>query len=359
MALRIHWFLPSHGDGRELTRRKGTKSVQRPPTVGYLGQVARAADEVGFDCVLVPSGLFCEDPWLVSAALCAQTTRLRFMVALRPGFVAPTLVAQMAATLQRMSGGRLAFNIVVGGDADELRRYGDWLDHDRRYERAAEFLTVIRQAWHDGPADFEGEHYRVAGAMVARPAETFPEVFLGGSSEGAQRTAVQHADVYLAWGEGPQAAGERVAKFRAQAGEIGPTPRVGTRFNVITRDTADEAWAEADRLIRELDPEMVAAAQKRFQRSESEGQRIMAGLHGGRTDALEIAPNVWAGYGLVRPGAGTALVGSHEEVADRIAEYHSLGIEDLILSAQPHVEEAYRFGEGVLPLLRERGVVAR
>lgn len=359
MALRVHWFLPSHGDGRDLTRRKGANTIQRQPTVEYLGQVARAADGLGFDCVLVPFGIFCEDPWLVSAVLSRETSRLRFMIALRPGVSSPTLVAQMAATFQRISGNRLALNIVAGGDADEQRRYGDWLGHDQRYERAEEFLTICRQAWQGKPSDFTGEYYRMAGAMVARSAVPFPEVFLGGASEAAQRAAVRHAETYLSWGEPPPQAAERVEKFRARAAEHGRELRVGVRFNVISRDSAEEAWAEADRLISRVDPELVAQAQRRFSQSESEGQRIMARLHGGRTDALEIYPNVWAGYGLVRPGAATALVGSHEEVADRVAEYYALGAHDLILSGQPHVEEAYRFGEGVLPLLRELGLLGQ
>lgn len=355
----MHWFLPSHGDGRDLTRRKGADTVQRDPTVEYLAQVARAADALGFDSALVPTGLFCEDPWLVAAVLSRETTRLRFMIALRPGSLPPTLAAQMAATFQRISGGRLSFNVVAGGDADELHRYGDWLDHDQRFSRAEEFLTVLRGAWGGRPFDFAGEHLRVAGALVARPADPYPEILLGGSSEAAQRAAARHAEVYLAWGEPPPQTAERLAKFRVLADECGRDVRFGTRLNVISRDTAEEAWAEADRLVAEIDQDMVAKAQRRFGRSESEGQRIMVGLHGGRTDRLEIYPNLWAGYGLLRPGAGVALVGSHGEVADRIAEYHALGVGDLILSGQPHLEEAYRFGENVLPSLRRRGVLRK
>jgi alkanesulfonate monooxygenase len=127
---------------------------------------------------------------------------------------------------------------------------------------------------------------------------------------------------------------------------------------VISRDTSAEAWQVARQLVEGMDPMRIAQAQKRFRNTESEGQRRMAALHGGSTDALEIYPNVWAGYGLVRPGVGTALVGSHEEVADRIEEYHSLGLSHLILSAQPHLEEAFAFGEGVMPLLHKRGLLA-
>jgi len=366
MPLELHWFLPSHGDGRDLAeRRRGgtpaetgpTRITRRKPELSYLAQVARAADDLGFRSVLTPFGMFCEDPWLVASALAASTRRLAFMIALRPGLTAPTLVAQMAATFQRISGNRLLFNIVAGGDADEQRRYGDWLEHDARYARAEEFLTVLSGLWGGGPVDFEGDHYKVKAGLLARPPAVAPPVFLGGSSAAAQHAAVRLADVYLAWGEPPPLLAELLEQVRRQAKEYGRTVSLGTRLHVISRDTAAEAWAEADSLVRGLDPETIAAAQRRFARSESEGQRRMAGLHRGAADRLEVYPNVWAGYGLARPGAGVALVGSHEEVAERIAEYHAIGVDHLILSGQPHLEEAYWLGEGVLPILRRQGLV--
>jgi len=321
--------------------------------------VAGASDRLGFTSVLVPFGMFCEDPWLVTAALARQTERLKFMVAFRPGLMSPTLAAQMAATAQRLSGGRLLINVVIGGDSDEQRRYGDWLDHDQRYARSEEFLAVMRGAWSGEPFDYDGDCYRVRGARVARPPVPVPEIYLGGSSYSARRAAAQYADVYLAWGEPPDRMAELVGQAREAAVAAGRQLRIGTRFHVISRDTADEAWAQAEALVSDLDPKMVQAAQGRFAKAESEGQRRAAQLHGGGLDRLEVYPNVWAGYGLVRPGAGVALVGSHDEVADRIGEYHALGLDDFILSGQPHVEEAYWVGEGVLPLLRERGLLGQ
>ncbi len=122
--------------------------------------------------------------------------------------------------------------------------------------------------------------------------------------------------------------------------------------------TEEEAWAQADKLLAGLDPESISRAQQVQRNSQSEGQRRMSALHGGRTDNLEVSPNLWAGIGLVRGGAGTALVGSHEQVADRIAEYHELGLDEFILSGYPHLEEAFSFGEGVVPILAERGLLA-
>jgi alkanesulfonate monooxygenase len=151
---------------------------------------------------------------------------------------------------------------------------------------------------------------------------------------------------------------ERVARVRALAAVAGRTLDFGIRFHVITRPTAEEAWAAADALLARMDPGAIEAAQRDFATTQSVGQARMAALHGGDTDRLVIHPNVWAGIGLVRGGVGTALVGSYDEVAERIAEYHDLGFDEFILSGYPHLEEAYWFGEGVMPRLRERGLLA-
>jgi alkanesulfonate monooxygenase len=361
MSLHLHWFLPLHGDGREVAKSSSGQNLpgdRRDPELDYLTQVALAAERFGFTGMLTPFGLFCEDPWVAASALAGRTSRIRFMIALRPGLVSPLLAAQTAATFQRMTGSRLELNIVTGGDADEQRRYGDWLEHDQRYERTGEFLDVFLRAWPGERFDFTGEHYRIRAGLLARPHQDRPTVYLGGSSAAARAVAARHADVFLTWGEPPQAMAEHLATAREAAAAHGRTLSFGTRFHVISRDTAAEAWAVAGQLVDGMDPARIRQAQERFSRSESEGQRRMAALHGGSAESLEVYPNVWAGYGLVRPGVGTALVGSHDEVAERIEEYHALGLDHLILSAQPHLEEAYTFGEGVMPLLRKRGLLA-
>jgi alkanesulfonate monooxygenase len=362
MPLQLHWFLPLHGDGREVAKAadadQANQNIRRAPDLNYISQVARAVDGLGFTGALVPTGLFCEDPWLVSSALAAQTRRLKFMIACRPGSVPPMVFAQMAATFQRLSDARLMLNVVTGGDADEQKRYGDWLDHDQRYARTAEYLDVFGQAWGGRPFDFEGEHFRIKAGLLTRPHAVRPTVLVGGSSAAAQQAAAAHADVYLAWGETPDGLTSLVKQVGELAESLGRSVSFGSRFHVISRDTSAEAWQVTERLLEGMDPARVAAAQERFKNTESEGQRRMAALHQGSTDSLEVYPNVWAGYGLVRPGAGVALVGSHTEVADRIAEYHAIGLDHLILSGQPHLEEAYNFGEGVMPILRRRGLLA-
>jgi alkanesulfonate monooxygenase len=348
--MEFHWFLPTAGDSHGITsggQAAATVTTERPPELGYLALVARAAESLGFTGVLTPTGTFCEDAWLTTAALLTETSTLRFLVAFRPGLVSPTLAAQMASTYQRISGGRLMLNVVTGGESTEQRRFGDWLDHDQRYARTAEFVQVLRGAWSGEPFDFTGEHYRIEGATTRQPPDPVPPIFFGGSSPPALRVAAEHVDTYLTWGEPPDAVAAKLAAVRALTDR---RLTYGIRLHVITRDTADEAWAAARALLDRVPEAAVTAARERFARTESEGQRRMAQLAGG--DSLEVSPNLWAGFGLVRPGAGTALVGSHAEVAERLTEYHALGIDHFILSGQPHLEEAYRFGEGVLPLLK-------
>ena len=352
MPLHVHWFLPTAGDSHDIVgggQARLAADTSRPPDLGYLALVARAAELAGFEAVLTPTGSFCEDAWLTTAALLGETSRLKFLVAFRPGLLSPTLAAQMAATYQRISDGRLALNVVTGGEAHEQRRFGDHVGHDRRYARTAEFLRIVRGAWSGEPYTFRGEFYDVVGATVRAAPDPVPPVFFGGSSPAALPVAAAHADTYLTWGEPPAAVAAKLDAVRILAKDENRQLTYGIRLHVITRDTAEEAWAVARGLIARVPADEIEAARRQFARTESEGQRRMAALTTG--DSLEISPNLWAGFGLVRPGAGTALVGSHAEVAARIAEYQALGIDHFILSGQPHLEEAYRFGENVLPLL--------
>jgi len=349
MTIKLHWFLPTSGDSRNVV--PGAGGHGRPATIDYLAQIARAADDLGFDAVLTPTGTHCEDAWLVTTALSQHTSRLRFLVAFRPGITNPTLAAQQAATFQRITGGRLLINIVTGGDSFEQRRFGDWLSHDERYARTDEFMTILRGAWSGELFDFGGWHYKVRGATVLDPPNPIPEVFFGGASSVAEDVAARHVDVYLLWGEPPQMARERIDRVREKADAEGRAIRFGMRLHVITRDTEREAWTESNRLLETMDPALIGAAQQLLSKSESVGQQRMLALHGGNREDLEVSPNLWAGIGLVRPGAGTALVGSHQQVAERIFEYHELGLDEFILSGHPHLEEAYAVGEGVLPLV--------
>lgn len=349
MSLNLFWFLPTHGDGHYL----GSDTGARPVDYGYLQQIAQAADRIGFTGVLIPTGRSCEDAWLVAASMIPVTQRLKFLVALRPSVVSPTLAARQAATLDRLSNGRALFNLVTGGDAEELAAEGVFLDHEERYEASAEFTRIWRRVLEGETVDYDGKHIQVKGAKLLYPPvqQPRPPLYFGGSSDAAQDLAAEQVDLYLTWGEPPHLVKEKIEQVRAKAEARGRQVRFGIRLHVIVRETNEEAWQAANRLISHLDDITIAKAQAAFARSDSVGQQRMAALHGGKRDKLEISPNLWAGVGLVRGGAGTALVGDGPTVAARINEYTDLGIDSFILSGYPHLEEAYRAGELLFPHL--------
>ena len=331
MTLTFHWFLPTYGDSRDIVggghgMGAGSAGGARPATRAYLGQIARTAEQLGFVGALTPTGAWCEDAWLSTAMLVESTERLKFLVAFRPGLTSPTLAAQMAATFQRHSDGRLLLNVVTGGESHEQRAYGDFLDKDARYARADEFLHIVRSLWNGETVTFTGEHLRVQEAALSRVPDPIPDVYFGGSSPAAGAVAARHVDAYLTWGEPPAAVAKKIEWITGLAAAQGRTLRQGIRLHVITRDTAEQAWAQARRLLDGIDAATLENVQAGLARSESEGQKRMLTLHGGSRDDLEIYPNLWAGVGLVRGGAGTALVGSHTEVANLIEEYHRLGL---------------------------------
>ena len=357
--MKIFWFIPTHGDARYL----GTSHGARAATFDYFKQVAIAADSLGYEGVLLPTGRSCEDSWILAASLVDATKQLKFLVALRPGLIQPAQAARMTATLDRISGGRVLVNLVTGGDGDELAGDGLFLDHSQRYELSKDFLSIWRQvltASQEGQhVSFEGNHLQVEGAKLLYPPvqRPYPALFFGGSSEAAHDLAAEQLDTYLTWGEPPAAVAAKVADITQRAARHGRKLEFGIRLHVIVRETEDEAWQAAAKLISHLDDATIEAAQKKFAQMDSVGQRRMAELNRGKLnrsnirEGLEVSPNLWAGVGLVRGGAGTALVGNPQQVADRIKEYAALGLEYFILSGYPHLEEAYRFAELVFPLL--------
>ncbi|SUB69751.1 Alkanesulfonate monooxygenase [Pluralibacter gergoviae] len=293
--INLFWFLPTHGDGRYL----GTTEGGRPVDLPYLQQVVLAADSLGYYGVLIPTGKSCEDSWLVASALAPLTRRLRYLVAVRPGLQPPTLAARMAATLDRLSEGRLLINVVTGGDPVENRGDGIFLDHAERYRVTREFLDVYTRLMKGEKVDYRGEHIRVEGAEVLFPPvqENGPPLYFGGSSEEAIDVAAEQIDTYLTWGEPPEQVAQKLATVRERAAQRGRTLEYGIRLHVIVRETEEEAWAAADRLIAHLDDDTIAQAQKIFSRMDSSGQARMSALHGGSRDNLRIAPNLWAGVG--------------------------------------------------------------
>ncbi|MDU0307754.1 FMNH2-dependent alkanesulfonate monooxygenase [Rhizobium sp. 10PS4] len=344
------WFIPTSGDGTYL----GSSDLNRAPEIGYLTQIAQAVDRLGYSGVLLPTGVACEESFVTAAALAAKTEKLQFLVAIRPGTASPAYYARLATTLDRISNGRLLLNIVVGGSPAELAGDGIHLEHDERYAHAEEFFTVFEELLEKGTASFDGKYIKATNARLGFPSvqNPRPPLYFGGSSDAGIDFSVGRVDKYLTWGEPPAQVAEKITKVRKAAGERGREVSFGIRLHFIVRETDEEAWEAAERLIRHLDDETIREAQERFvHESDSVGQKRMAALHGGRRDKLEVSPNLWAGVGLVRAGAGTALVGSPKTVAARLREYQEIGIDTVIGSGYPHLEEAYRVAELLFPEL--------
>ncbi|MBY5553311.1 FMNH2-dependent alkanesulfonate monooxygenase [Rhizobium leguminosarum] len=344
------WFIPTSGDGTYL----GSSELNRAPEIGYLTQIAQAVDRLGYSGVLLPTGVACEESFVTAAALAAKTEKLQFLVAIRPGTASPAYYARLATTLDRISNGRLLLNIVVGGSPAELAGDGIHLEHDERYAHAEEFFTVFEELLEKGTASFDGKYIKATNARLGFPSvqNPRPPLYFGGSSDAGIDFSVGRVDKYLTWGEPPAQVAEKITKVRKAARERGREVSFGIRLHFIVRETDEEAWEAAERLIRHLDDDTIREAQERFvHESDSVGQKRMAALHGGRRDKLEVSPNLWAGVGLVRAGAGTALVGSPKTVAARLREYQEIGIDTVIGSGYPHLEEAYRVAELLFPEL--------
>ncbi|ALS24006.1 MULTISPECIES: FMNH2-dependent alkanesulfonate monooxygenase [Paenibacillus] len=347
--MEMFWYLPTMGDGRYLGTTKGAKITN----MHYFRQIAQAVDQLGYSGMLVPTGHACEDGWVVASALMQATEKLKFLVAVRPGGISVSIAARMAASFERLSSGRLLINVVTGGDPAEMKGDGIFLSHGERYEATDEFLTVWKRLMRGETVTFHGKHIRVEGAKLQYVpfSRQSPPLFIGASSEAGHAVAAKHIDTYLTWAETPAMVAEKIADVRSRAQALGRRIKFGLRVQIIVRETAEEAWAAARKLIQYVSEEDVREAQAMLDRFDSVGQRRMTQLVRDNRHKPEVSPNLWAGIGQVRGGVGTALVGSPDEVAERLKEYAALGIDTFILSGYPHLEEAYRISELLFPRL--------
>ena len=348
--MNVFWYMCAP-DGAYPWQPEGSRKVD----LGYYRQLALAYDQLGYTGALFATGA--HDVWVLAGALLSHTERLKLLVAIHPGLIAPTLLAKMAATLQEFSRGRLLIN-VVSGDAKMLGAYGMTMPHDERYDMADEYLQIWHRLFAGETVDFKGRHFQTEGAKLALPVWQGiepPPLWFGGSSDKAIDVAAKHVETYLSWGETPDQIGAKVDLVKARAEQLGRELEYGIRLYVIVRDTDEEAWAAAADLYGRMDERAIAANQRFVGKSDSVGQQRMTAMHGGQKPEnlrdLEIAPNLWAGIGLVRPGPGTAIVGSPDTVIRTLEAYKKAGVNTFILSGMPLLEEAFRFGEKVLPRL--------
>lgn len=348
------WYLPVEGDGHHL----GTFMPERMPTLDYLREVIRAAEISGFSEILIPTGTSNDsfsasapmiESWTIASALAPATETIRLLVAVNPSCHKPGAFARQAATLDQLSSGRLSVNLVAGGSAANPEERA--LDHEARYERLGEFAQVVRSMWTKPATDFKGRFYDLEGALAEpKPLQDggIP-LYLGGASESARELAARYINTYLMWGETPDAISQRVAEMRSRAARYERTLRYGLRIHLIVRDSSEEAHDAAAELLRLADPRVEGDRQREFDHFDSIGQARMLDVPAGEDDW--VSDVLWAGIRRVRGGAGTALVGTPERVAEAMQEYVDAGITYFILSGYPHLEEARRIGQTVLPLV--------
>lgn len=344
------WFIPSAGDNRYLSH----PDTDRAPTPAYLREIAVAADRLGYYGTLLPTGAHCADAWITAASIAPFTERLKLLVALRPGLTAPAEAVRQAAALDRLSHGRALVNVVTGGSPQALAADGLFLNHQARYEQTDEFLSIWRKLASGETVTQEGKYLSIRKGRQLFPFVQKPHapIYFGGSSDIAREIAAEHVDVYLAWGEPPHQLKEVFDDVRARAASRGRNIRFGVRLHIIVRETEGAAWDAANNLLRYVSDDAIAAFQATMAKgSDSVGQARMSALHGGKRDNLEISPNLWAGIGLVRTGAGTALVGDPGTIAERLQEYADIGVDTVVASGYPHLEEAYRVAELLFPEL--------
>lgn len=349
--MEVLWYLTGP-DGRYPWRQDSA----RPLTYAYFQQLARAVDHLGFTGALLATGA--HDAWVQGASLIPYTDDFQHLIAAHPPLLSPTLLAKMMTTFDQFSKGRLRVNI-VNGDARLMAQYGVHLSHDERYAYTDEYLTVLRALLRGETVTFKGKYIHVVDAGIPLPPyqQPSPPLWFGGSSRAAHEVAAKHIDTYLSWGETPAQAEEKIREVRQLAAKYGRASQIkfGIRLYVIVRDTEQAAWAAAQDLYDHMDDASIQGAQSYIAGIDSVGQQRMSALHQGKKPRdlreLEIEPNLWSGIGLVRPGPGTALVGSTRQVLKRIQDYRDAGIEVFIVSGMPLLEEAYRFAELVLPHL--------
>jgi alkanesulfonate monooxygenase len=319
----------------------------------YLTRFAQAHEAAGFDRVLIGYGATGPDGFAVAAHVLNATTRLKVLIAHRPGFVAPTLVARKLATLDHLTGGgRVGIHHITGGDEADQKRDGDFADHDRRYARTAEFMSLLRRVWNaERPFDHDGEFYRVEGAFsTVKPAtpEGIP-LYFGGASPAAIETGTRHADVYMLWGEPREQIAGRIAALREAAAAHGRTLRFSLSIRPIVADTEDAAWERAER-IRALTAERAGGAHP-FRMSTSVGS---ARLQEQAAERERHDERLWYGItALTGPGGNsTALVGTAEQVAEALDGYRRVGVDTILIRGFDPLEDVVDWGERLVPLLR-------
>ncbi len=329
----------------------------------YIARFAQAHEAAGFDRVLIAHNSSDADAVLVAMHAAQATSTLGFMIAHRPGFIAPTYAARLFATFDVLSGGRGGIHIITGGDPVEQGRDGDFLNHEERYRRTDEYVGLMRQTWTaDKPFNHQGPYYRFENAFARVKPVQKPHipVFFGGSSDIAIEFAAKHADIYAFWGETLDQARDTITRVRAACARIGRNPdtmRFSLSMRPVLAATEDAAWKRADRIIERI-RDLRGAGVGRFNaKPESVGSaRLLEAAAGGRVRDTRLWTEVAA---VVGAGSNTtSLVGTPEQVAESLMAYHALGVTTFLIRGFDPLEDATDYGTNLLPLVREAAAKA-
>lgn len=322
----------------------------------FLKRFSLAHEEAGFDKVLIGYGSSGPDGFSVASYISSFTSKLQFLIAHRPGFVAPTLAARKAATLDQFSNGRVSLHFITGGNDAEQQRDGDWLGHDDRYRRTDEYLEVMKLEWtSEEPFDYEGEFYKVrrASSEVKPLQKPHIPVYFGGLSGPAREVGAKHADVYMMWGEPVGAVREEIADVHAAAAKYGRKPRFSVSFRPIIAATEEKAWEKAQgylERILSLRKAAGAAVPANYKPQAVGSQRLLSLADRGEVHDKRLWTAIAAAVGAY--GNTTALVGTPEQVVDSLLDYYDAGVTTILIRGFEPLEDASEYGKELIPMLR-------
>lgn len=349
--LLMGWFCPTIGD----TSAFGDPSKSVPQSAEMFERVALAAEKAGFDFMLVPVAPQCWDAWITASYLAARTSTLKFLVAIKPGFLHPVVHAKMVATFDQLTNGRIYLNMIAGLSPQDAHAEGQLTGKEERYDQLLEEVRLMKRLWTEQGVEHVGKYHHVHGPVIlpATVQKPTPKFFFGGGSEQASNISAEQSDVHLFWGDFPERIAEQIKDIRQRAAKFGREDdiRFAMRLQIVCRETEEQAWAAAETLIATAsqlaggnDAEMIK------KKSDSAANDRMVELS--HTVGRKMTPHLWTGITEVRPGAGVAVVGNPQQVAAQLQEFIDVGCSGFCLSGYPHHEEAEIFGRLVMPLLR-------
>lgn len=349
--LEFGWFLPTSGD----TSAYGVPEAAVRSSPEHMRRVVEAAERAGFEYLLIPVDKACWEAYITGAFMVAQTRTIKPLIAARPGYINPVLLAKMISTFDQFSGGRICVNLIAGQVEGEIESEGIRYSKEERYALMEEEVSILKSLWTaDGPLDFEGKFHHLKGASITpRPVQQpHPPFYLGGGSDEAWDLSARHSDVHLFWGDTPERIAANIVDIRARAARYARAERIGfgMRLQIICREREADALEAADRLIRDM-PEARREVLQRETQNSMANRRVqqLAAERG-----LWIEPHLWSGLTRFRRGAGIAVVGNPEQCAATLQRFIDVGCHSFCLSGYLHHEEAERFGRLVRPLLLER-----